>query len=259
MASMNSESKYDQLVWRVAYVMASARSILNNDKRGVASLAVTNQTAISNALSWNAEDWMLASAKLEWVNWIAQALERIALEADELGYIELAASQKDDGSVEAMLLANEEWFDARATVLISDIAAAALRDVLRGIETSSNPMTILASKAKNDAARDVLDTICELSAGRLCSDKVVADIFNGIEERKVQLRREEAQLVRKIAYYKGPAGEYYAQPLNSAGNAVVVPLNLRVTRKADALTEIAKMIQAHRDAGQMHHIAVEAA
>lgn len=245
---MNRDSKFDSLTFATKFLIKGALSTINDPKRGIASLSA-NIEQIASAISWNAEDWMAASYTLQYGNWAAKALELAVLECREA----IMGDSSDELEAEFNVM-----LDERAASIINAIASECLSTIYRGTDRSSNPMTALDSFAKVTAARKAMEALCNLSSHNLTSSEAIADIFSGKERRAEQRREADAKIVRKIVYYKA-AGDYHAQMLNGEGNAVELPVALNVTRKGDALTEVAKLVQKMRDRGLMHHVAVEAA
>lgn len=238
---MNTKSKFDTLTFATRYLMNGALSRINDEKRGIQTIS-NNIEQIANTLSWNAEDWMTASFELQYANWAAKALELALLEVME------ANGPGPQSDFDAAL-------EIRAAAIIQQIASECLRTVYRGADRTSNPMTILESGAKVNAARKALEALCDLSSYAFSTHEVIGDIIAGKERRAEERRSFQRQIPRMIIYTKAPSGEYDATSLNDEGEVLEGRL-LGVTRKGDALTKVAEWIKEIRAQYPNQHLTI---
>lgn len=242
---MNTKSKFDSLTFATRYMMNGALSRINDEKRGIQTIS-NNIEQIANTLSWNAEDWMTASFELQYANWAAKALELALLEVME------ANGPGPQSDFDAAL-------EIRAAAIIQQIASECLSTVYRGADRTSNPMTILESGAKVNAARKAMEALCDLSSYAFSTHEVIGDIIAGKERRAEERRDFQRQIPRSIRYFKKDrcdGGDYMAIAYNSDQERVSSRDFDGVTRKGDALTKVAEWIKEIRAQYPNQHLTI---
>src|SRR5690606_15247648 len=104
-------------------------------------------------ISWNAEDWMKASFILDLTGHAAAML------ADRIQEVWDSESPNSDPIPEGM----DDEFNAKLEAVARNVRAIMVNEctriVFRGVESSSNPMSIINSKAKVEAAKHVLEVL----------------------------------------------------------------------------------------------------
>lgn len=224
--AQNRDTAYTTLVWNVRYAMKGAYDSLMNDRNSVGAMFANGAPHNwASDISWRAEMWMMKSHTLNFLHHFAAILADKTQEACEQAVIAGIG---------------EEEFDAVLDGIASDLKKWAAEDALgliyRGVESSSNSMTILCDKAKVDAAKHVLE-VFGLSQHRLISTDAIADVFSGMDRRKKEaeeLRSRQAAITPAKVMLVKVGSTYSLDAYNSIGN-FMERKTLSASRKPDAL------------------------
>lgn len=226
---------------------------LSDGRTGVGILA-GDMDKIADQLAWKVEDWMSASLRIWWTNYVAKALELACLEA-----VEFATADGAEGNWWEEL--DDEWFDRRAAAILEELTASLLRAAFEN-NFRSDSMGQIEGKIKRDVAKDLLDSLCGLGTNNITGTNAVRDIFAGIARREEERNAKSRQVITSIVYFKkerADGGFYRAHALNNDKTVLDIREWPGVTRKADALTKVAEWVATLRAAGNQRPIEVIAA
>jgi hypothetical protein len=207
-----------ELTRKLLYLRMSAEETLNG-KHGLTILE--NQEQIGNSLQWRAMGWMQASHTLQLVSWAMKEHEKVCLNAIERG--------------EVFLPEDESWWNDKAKEILAEVAAECLRTIYRGVESSSNPMTLMESIAKVEAYKKALEGLVGIGEATFTSVISVLDVFEGYERREAEREAVRLKRVVKVKAYKW-SGQYVLDAVNHRGG-VLRRIETKLTTKPEANKE----------------------
>lgn len=227
----------ETITFNLRYAMKSALSTLVEGKSSITAMVEETKPHLwQSNLSWNAEGWMKASYILDLAGRAAAML------ADRIQEVWASESSNSDPIPEGM----DDGFNAKLETVAKQVRTIMINEctriVFRGVEFSSNPMTIINSKAKVEAAKHMLEVL-GMSEYHMTDFEATHDILNGIERREEErraLRREQDAITpSKIIAAKTGSGQYLMAAHNKLGDIIRTKVS-EATRKADAKAEAVK-------------------
>lgn len=219
------------------YAMKSALSTLVEGKSSITAMVEETKPHLwQSNLSWNVEGWMKASYILDLAGRAAAML------ADRIQEVWASESPNSDPIPEGM----DDELNAKLETVAKQVRTITINEctriVFRGVEFSSNPMTIISSKAKVEAAKHVLEVL-GVSEYCMTDFEATTDILDGIErresERRALRREQDAIKPSKIIAAKTGSGQYLMAAHNKLGDVIRTKVS-EATRKADAKAEAKK-------------------
>lgn len=227
----NKDDAFTTLVYNVRYMMRHVTEALTEGKNSVPAMLNESPTNWASTLGWRVEGWAENSAILEQLHHVARYL------ADETqdAYISVLSDPQSDAPSEM-----EEEFDARLNAIAEKavrwIAAEQMRIIMRGPESSSNPMTMVISAAKIKAAKRMLEVL-GLSDNIFTTGTAIDDLLTARAERKreqEELRHEQRQITPdKVVLVK--VGNAYSLDAYNKNGTFMERKTLSASRKPDAL------------------------
>lgn len=235
----------ETITFNLRYAMKSALSTLTEGKRSINAMIEEGKPHLwQSNLSWNAEDWMKASYILDFAG------RASAMLADRIQEVWDSESLNSDPIPEGM----DDEFNAKLEVVAANVRAImineCIRIVFRGVESISNPMSIINSKAKVEAAKHMLEVL-GMNEYLVTDFEATSDILNGIERRESErreLRREQGAITpAKVIGTKTGSGKYLLAAYNKLGDVISTKAT-EVTRKTEAKAEAAQWAEELRAA-----------
>lgn len=224
----------ETITYHIRYAMKSALSTLVEGKSSITAMVEETKPHLwQSNISWNAEGWMKASYILDFAGHAAAML------ADRIQEVWDSESPNSDPIPEGM----DDEFNAKLEVVAQNVRAIMINEctriIFRGVESTSNPMSIINSKAKVEAAKHMLE-VMGMSEYRMTDFDATHDILNGIErresERKELRRQQDAITPAKVIAAKTGSGKYLLAAHNKLGD-VISTKPTAATRKAEAKAE----------------------
>ena len=240
-SNVSSDSAFENFKFHAAYLRKSAEGYLYSEKYGINFAAAKSPEKIASEVSWHAEEWMGASHKISWCVWAEREMEKLIMDSLTFcsGWDEVAQKEMD---VTAATICEDAEFNAALDAGISHIkriiASEAMRIVFAGVESSSNPMTIINSKSCVEAAKSALEVLCDMANYNAVGHEQVNDIINGNERRKEERKKkitEQKSITPDKVMVTKSNGVYTLVAINKLGDQMATKV-LAVTRKPDALS-----------------------
>ena len=235
--SADSNSAFDNLTFRVRYMKRNAMGKLFGDKVGIDFASSSSASRIHDIISWRASDWMEASHLIDFCDFVGRALEDAIIKNLPAGKDCGEAICEDERFIEAV--------EAEAERIKLGATTEALRAIMRGVETSSNPMTIINSTAKVEAYKKMLEAIGGISS---LDSEEVSDIFAGKDRREQERkakRHEERQITPdKVVLVK--VGSIYSLDAYNKNGTFMQRKTLSASRKPDAIAVAREWVEELR-------------
>src|SRR5690606_6198390 len=172
----------ESITFNIRRAMKDALSNLTEGKSSINEMVANMKPHLwQSNINWNAEDWMRDSFLLELAGRAAAML------ADCIQEVWDSESLDSDPIPEGM----DDEFNAKLETVAKQVRAITINEctriVFRGVEFSSNPMTMLNSKAKFEAAKKMLEVL-GVGDYRMTDFEATTDILDGIERRESERR-----------------------------------------------------------------------
>lgn len=227
----------EEITFNLRRTMEIALSNLTEGKSSINEMVASMKPHLwQSHINWNAEDWMRDSFLLELAGRAAAML------ADCIQEVWDSESLDSDPIPEGM----DDEFNAKLETVAKQVRAITINEctriIFRGVEFSSNPMTMLNSKAKFEAAKKMLEAL-GVGNYRMTDFEATTDILDGIERRESErraLRREQDAITpSKVIATKTGSGQYLMAAHNKLGDVIRTKVS-EATRKSDAKEEAVK-------------------
>jgi hypothetical protein len=238
--------KHDHLVFVIRYVERNAvDAIRAGDGYDLASLATMAAWRVADRLASCADNMLKQSHRSYWAHYAAEALQYQIMR----NFSELAIF--DETFDEEAIETNRMYADAietAAELAMIVVANEMMRVLVREVETSSNPMTLLNSRAKHEVTADMMEKICGLSTWQMRD--MATDMMHALWAKRDAEAEERRQMVVQIIIEKNrSSGTYFAKALNNDGDMLDSKV-LPTARKEQAKEQGKSWAAEIRDSGR---------
>jgi hypothetical protein len=241
-------SKFDNLhdlTCRNRQYVASSLS----GKNGITSFNLNNGESIHHAIHWHADDWLRDAARLSWCDDVLREMDE-AIQRNLNFVIYDQDNQLFPEEFEAAM-------EVEARKIKAHYIALGLDAVWRGVEHSSNQMTILETEAKVNAAKWMLENLFGFSCNSFTHPHAIEDFLAGQERRADARRAKMAATPQSVVWFK-QSGHYFVKVLNELREPIGQPTKLHATNKSGAKGEAHGIARGLSDLHgvELHNIAV---